>query len=89
MTFIFSVILFCLGGTIGFLIHFLLSRMSDGSIIVTVDENGSKKFLLDFEDFDPYFLDDRSSVTLRVTKEVKEKPPMPKPPKKSQQKHIL
>lgn len=95
MSIIFGIFLFSLGIFVGFLTHWSLGRLPDGTIIVTEDENGSKKFLLDFEDVDPYFLDKKKIITfsvIRAKDEPIQKGPMPKPPKSnrpSQEKHGL
>jgi hypothetical protein len=84
MNIILSVFLFFAGVFAGFMILWVIGRIPDGKMIVTEDENGSKKVILDL-DIDPYYIDQKRWVRFEVVRGVEEppqpKPPMPLPPK--------
>jgi hypothetical protein len=80
MNIIFSIILFCIGVFVGFLILWTIGKSVDGQLIITEDEHGTKKFILDL-DLDPYYIDKQKIIKFEVVHdEPPPKPPMPKPP---------
>jgi hypothetical protein len=84
MNIIFGIILFFLGVFAGFLILWTIGRVVDGQLIITEDEQGIKKFILDL-DIDPYYIDQKKIIKFEVVRgetiEAPAPPPMPKPPK--------
>jgi hypothetical protein len=83
MTIIFSLIFFVLGVFAGFLVLWTIGRVVDGQLVITEDEQGTKKFILDL-DTDPYYIDQKKIIKFEVvhgSTVEPPKPPMPKPPK--------
>jgi hypothetical protein len=87
-----TLILFFFGIFLGAVGVWVYSRYPDGDLIVKVDQNGLKSYILDL-DMDPYYIDAQKSITFRIVHS-KENPVVPKPPKRrtlwsSQDKHPL
>lgn len=94
MTIAIMIFLFFLGVFAGFLGLWVIGRVVDGQLIITEDEHGAKKFILDL-DIDPYYIDQKKVIKFEVVRgeaETAQKPPMPRPPKthrQSQDKRLL